>query len=82
MKKAQFDICIAILLDPTNQEIPSILSRIFTNQNLSNVLNSKEMDAAKEYLSSVNIKDALRFILDGDLLHIYSITLYFFNFKA
>ena len=71
MKKAQLDICIAILLDPTNQEIPSILSRIFTNQNLSDVLSSKEMEAAKEYLSSVNIKDALRFYfcLYGYLLH-------------
>jgi hypothetical protein len=77
MKKAQLDICIAILMDPTNQEIPSILSRIFTNQNLSDVLNSKEMDAAKEYLSSVNIKDALRFFFDADLLHIFNYILFF-----
>lgn len=50
------DICISILLDPLNPEIPPIIARIFVNQNLSDVLDSVQMQNARHYLKRHNIK--------------------------
>lgn len=47
---AQLDICIGVLLDPLNPEIPGVISRIFLNQNLIDVLKSPQMKKAQEFL--------------------------------
>ncbi|CAF0723587.1 unnamed protein product [Brachionus calyciflorus] len=54
---SQKDICISILLEPTNPEIPNIISRIFVNQDLNEVLLSREMQEAKDFLKKLNIKN-------------------------
>lgn len=48
-----------MLLDPTNPEIPSIISRIFVNQSLNDVLKSEKMIEARSHLESRNIKTIL-----------------------
>lgn len=53
--KAQVDICVAILLDPSNTEIPTIISRIFVNNDLNEVMGSDQMKFAKEYLEALSI---------------------------
>lgn len=49
------DICVAILLDPSNQEIPAIISRIFVNNDLNEVMDSEQMQFAKTYLEGLAI---------------------------
>jgi hypothetical protein len=56
---AQVDICVSIVLDPTNVEIPSIIARIFPDQNLTKVLDSPQMLEAKYFLKKNNIKSVL-----------------------
>jgi tetratricopeptide (TPR) repeat protein len=63
LDNAQIDICICILLDPTNHEIPTIINRIFANQNLNDVLQSEPMNIAKMYLSSLKIKNVFEYKL-------------------
>ena len=57
LENAQIDICICILLEPTNQEIPNIINRIFANQNLNDVLQSDQMKIAKKYLEELRIQN-------------------------
>jgi hypothetical protein len=59
IKGAQVDICCSIVLEPTNPEIPAIISRIFVDMNLSQVLDSDEMKEAKYRLKKLNIKTVL-----------------------
>jgi hypothetical protein len=56
---AQIDICIGIILDPTNSELPAIIARIFPDQNLDRVLASNQMHEAKYHLKKNNIKSVL-----------------------
>lgn len=56
------DICISILLDPTNTEIPSIVSRVFVNQNLEDVLQSIQMKGAIAYLESKHIESVFEWV--------------------
>jgi hypothetical protein len=49
------------LLDPTNQEIPMIINRIFANQNLNDVLQSDSMKIAKQYLEELKIQNVFEY---------------------
>jgi hypothetical protein len=44
------------MLDPSNLEIPTIISRIFPNQNLSDVMKSSQMKEANQFLKEKNVK--------------------------
>ena len=51
---------MSILLDPTNQEIPTIIGRLFENQNLNDVMSSVYMKKANEYLEKLSIQGSIK----------------------
>jgi hypothetical protein len=49
------------LLDPCNQEIPTIIGRLFENQNLNDVMQSVYMKKAYEFLEKIGVQGSLRY---------------------
>jgi hypothetical protein len=47
MQGARKDLIMGLLLDPTNDEVLSILSRLFTGKSVGDVINSRASDSAK-----------------------------------
>jgi len=47
MQGARQDLIMGLLLDPTNDEVLSILSRLFPGKSVGDVINSRASDSAK-----------------------------------
>ena len=53
MTGARQDLLMGLLLDPTNEDVISILSRLFPGKSISDVVNSRAADTAKVALKQL-----------------------------
>lgn len=53
MQGARQDLIMGLLLDPTNEEVLSILSRLFPGKSVGDVVNSRAADQAKTILRGI-----------------------------
>ena len=53
MSGARQDVLMALLLDPTNDEMMSMLSRMFPGKTVKDVLHSRAANQAKEALANL-----------------------------
>ena len=53
MQRARKKLIMGLLLDPTNDEVLSILSRLFTGKYVGDVINRRDSDSAKIALRNI-----------------------------
>ena len=59
MAGARQDLLLGLLLDPTNEDILSILARLFPGKSVADVVNSPAADASRAILYNMGPASAL-----------------------